>query len=167
MFGEDDRGKRRPLELHEAKLKALDKILAKHKGEPVLVLTTYTHERDRVLARHPKARLFNEKDMPEWRAGKIPVWVASPQSMSHGIDGMQDSCRIAVWMTPTYSWETYYQTNARIVRTGQVHESIVYRILVKDTIDWAVAETLRSKEEGNNGAMLAIRNLQKLRDNEP
>jgi SNF2 family DNA or RNA helicase len=66
-------------------------------------------------------------------------------------------------MTPTYSWETYTQTNARIVRTGQSHETIVYRILAKGTIDPAVAEVLRMKEEGHTGLMSAIKALQILK----
>lgn len=149
--------------VHDAKIRELAKLTKRHKGEPVLVLTSYTHERERLLAAFPEARKFHEDDMAEWRAGKIPLWIADYRSLSHGIDGIQDSCRIAVWMTPTYSAEYYFQTNARVVRTGQARESIIYRILASDTIDWAVVEAVRSKDENQSGLMQAVKNLQRLR----
>jgi hypothetical protein len=149
--------------LHDAKIKELEKLAKKHKGEPLLVLTSYTHERQRILAAFPKARKFHEDDMDDWKAGKIPMWVADYRSLSHGIDGLQDGGRIAVWATPSYSWEGVTQTNARLRRTGQAHETLVYYLLAKDTIDWAVRSVLDSKEEGHNGLMQAVKNLQRLR----
>ena len=149
--------------VHDAKIDVLRKIRKTHLKEPLLVLTSYTHERRRILEAFPEARQFHEKDLGEWQKGKIPMWVTDARSISHGIDGIQLAGRIAVWMTPTYSWETYTQTNARIVRTGQSHETIVYRILAKGTIDPAVAEVLRMKQEGHTGLMSAIKALQLLK----
>jgi SNF2 family DNA or RNA helicase len=89
--------------------------------------------------------------------------VANPGQMSHGIDGMQDGGRIIVWLTPTYDPQKFHQTNARLARTGQDMETIVYRIVVKGGIDEAVVETLRDKEETQNGAMMPLKNLQRLK----
>lgn len=150
--------------IHTAKLAALKDVRKKHPKEPLLVFTSYKHERDEVLKAFPEARKFHEKDMPEWKAGKIPMWVADARSLAHGIDGLQVSGRIAVWMSQTYSYEVYAQANARLVRTGQTKETIIYRILAKGTIDEAVVETLRSKEEGNSGLMLALKNLRRLKE---
>ena len=149
--------------VHDAKIDALRKIRKAHPKEPLLVLTSYTHERQRVLEAFPEAKQFHEKDLGDWQKGRIPMWVTDARSISHGIDGIQLAGRIAVWMTPTYSWETYTQTNARIVRTGQSSQTIVYRILAKGTIDPAVAEVLRMKEEGHSGLMAALKALQALK----
>jgi hypothetical protein len=149
--------------VHDAKIDALRKLRKAHPKEPLLVLTSYTHERKRILEAFPEARQFHEKDLGEWQKGKIKMWTTDSRSISHGIDGLQLAGRIAVWMTPTYSFETYFQTNARLVRTGQEHETIIYRILAKGTIDPAVAEALRMKEEGQEGLMVAIKALQMLR----
>jgi hypothetical protein len=46
--------------------------------------------------------MFDELLLRDWQDGRIPVWVADPRSLSHGIDGLQKSCRIAVWLTLTY-----------------------------------------------------------------
>jgi superfamily II DNA or RNA helicase len=154
---------RNVLHVHEAKLDALRDLLAKHRGEPVLVLCAFKHESARILAAITQARMFDEMDMPEWQAGDIPVWVADPRSLSHGIDGLQKSCRIAVWTSLTYSHETYVQTNARLIRTGQTAETIIYRIICPGTIDDAVAEALRDKSETQSGMLHAVRALQRLR----
>jgi superfamily II DNA or RNA helicase len=149
-------------EVHPAKLEALRTIRTRHKGEPILVLCAFKHESDRVLAALPCARMFDERHLPQWQAGEIMTWVADPRSLSHGIDGLQKSCRIAVWMTLTYSNETYLQTNARLIRTGQAAETIIYRLICPNTIDDAVAEALRTKSDTQSGMLHAVHALQKL-----
>lgn len=153
---------RNVLPVHTAKIDALRDLLAKHRGEPVLVLCGFRHESARVLEAIPEARMFDEADMTEWQAGKIPVWVADPRSLSHGIDGLQKSCRIAVWVSLTYSHETYVQTNARLIRTGQTSETLIYRLTCSGTIDDAVAEALRDKSDTQSGMLLAVRALQRM-----
>jgi superfamily II DNA or RNA helicase len=153
---------RNVLPVHDAKLDALRTLLDKHKGEPVLILTAFKHESARIIAAIPEARMFNELLLGEWQDGHIPVWVADPRSLSHGIDGLQKSCRIAIWCSLTYSHETYVQTNARLIRTGQTAETIIYRIIAPGTIDDAVAEALRDKSDTQTGMLHAVRALQRM-----
>jgi len=154
---------RKVLPVHDAKLDALRILLAKHSTEPVLVLCAFKHESARILKAIPQARMFDEHDMDAWQAGEIRTWVADPRSLSHGIDGLQKSCRIAIWCSLTYSHETYVQTNARLVRTGQTAETIIYRIIAPGTIDDAVAEALRDKSDTQSGMLHAVRALQLMR----
>jgi hypothetical protein len=154
---------RNVLPVHDAKLDALRGLLAKHSNVPVLVLCAFKHESARILKAIPHAAMFDEMEMDAWQAGKIPVWVADPRSLSHGIDGLQKSCRIAVWCSLTYSHETYVQTNARLIRTGQTAETIIYRIICPGTIDDAVAEALRDKSDTQSGMLHAVRALQLMR----
>jgi superfamily II DNA or RNA helicase len=153
---------RNVLPVHTAKLDALRGLLDKHKGEPVLILTAFKHESARILAAIPEARMFDELFLRDWQDGRIPVWVADPRSLSHGIDGLQKSCRIAIWCSLTYSNETYVQTNARLIRTGQTAETIIYRIICPGTIDDAVAEALRDKSDTQTGMLHAVRALQRM-----
>jgi len=153
---------RNVLPVHTAKLDALRTLLDKHRGEPVLILTAFKHESARILAAIPEARMFNEMMLGEWQDGRIPIWVADPRSLSHGIDGLQKSCRIAIWCSLTYSHETYVQTNARLIRTGQTAETIIYRIIAPGTIDDAVAEALRDKSDTQTGMLHAVRALQRM-----
>lgn len=150
--------------IHEAKLDALKKIRKKlGPKEPLIVFVAYKHEYQRVLDAIPGSRMFDEKDMKDWQAGKIHTWVANPASMSHGIDGLQKSCKTAVWFTLTWSNEKYLQSNARIIRTGQSHASTIYRILATDTVDQAIVESLRWKDAEQTGLLHALRNLQKMK----
>jgi len=153
---------RNVLPVHTAKLDALHTLLDKHRGEPVLILTAFKHESARIIDAIPEARMFNELQLGEWQDGRIPVWVADPRSLSHGIDGLQKSCRIAIWCSLTYSHETYVQTNARLIRTGQTAETIIYRIIAPGTIDDAVAEALRDKSDTQTGMLHAVRALQRM-----
>ena len=153
---------RNVLPVHDAKIDALRVLLDKHRGEPVLILTAFKHESARIIDSIQEARMFNEQLLGEWQSGRIPVWVADPRSLSHGIDGLQKSCRIAIWCSLTYSHETYVQTNARLIRTGQTAETIIYRIIAPGTIDDAVAEALRDKSDTQTGMLHAVRALQRM-----
>lgn len=149
--------------VHDAKINALVKLRKAHGDEPMLVLSGFRHEAERILAALPCARRFHEDDMDKWRAGEIRTWVAHHASLSHGIDGIQDSCRVAVWVTPTWSNESYIQTNARLIRTGQTRETVIHRLIASDTIDEAVIEALRTKSDTQSGLLNAVRALQLLR----
>lgn len=149
-------------EIHSAKIDALKKLRKKHGKEPMLVLVGFRHESARILKAIPGSRMFDEKDLGAWQRGEIHTWIADPRSLSHGIDGIQKGGRIAVWMTPTWSGETEQQTNARLVRTGQSNETVIYRILVPGTIDDAVCEALREKSDTQRGLFNALKALQKM-----
>jgi superfamily II DNA or RNA helicase len=153
---------RNVLLVHTAKISALRSVLDRHQGEPVLVLCAFKHESARVLEAIPGAKMFDEAAMADWQAGKIPVWVADARSLSHGIDGLQVSCRIAIWVSLTYSHETYVQTNARLIRTGQTAETLIYRLICSGTVDDAVAESLRNKSDTQSGMLHAVRALQRM-----
>ena len=153
---------RNVLLVHTAKISALRSVLDRHQGEPVLVLCAFKHESARVLEAIPGAKMFDEAAMADWQAGKIPVWVADARSLSHGIDGLQVSCRIAIWVSLTYSHETYVQTNARLIRTGQTAETLIYRLICSGTVDDAICEALRDKSDTQSGMLHAVRALQRM-----
>ena len=151
--------------LHTAKHATLAKIIKKH--SPVLVLTRYKSEMKAILDAFPEAERFDERRMDDWRAGKIPVWIAQPASLSHGIDGIQDSCSTIVWMSLTYSLEQYEQTNARILRTGQDKAATIYRIMAAGCIDWVVASAIENKSEGQSLLMASVGMLQRANSASP
>ena len=149
--------------IHDAKLEALLKLRKKHGKEPMLVLVSYKHESEHLLKHIKGSQMFDERDLDKWKAGKIHTWVADFRSLSHGIDGIQQGGRIAVWHTPPWSHEGYVQTNARLIRTGQTQRTIIYRLIASNTIDDAVVEALRDKADTQSGLMHALKNLQKMR----
>ena len=145
--------------LHKSKHAAIEKIINKH--QPVLILTHYKAEMQSILDAFPQAERFDENRMDDWKAGKIPVWVSNFKSISHGIDGIQKSCSTIIWASLTYSLESYQQTNARILRTGQGNKAKIYRILAEDTVDYIIANTLERKHQGQSSLMQAVKMLQR------
>lgn len=148
--------------IHTAKIDALLKLKKSLGDEPLLVMIGYDHERQHLLAQIPEAVEFREEDMPLWQAGRIPYWVCHPAQMSHGIDGIQVAGKHVVWLTPTHSSETYHQTNARVVRQGQQHVTTIHRILVENSIDWAVVSAVEEKTGTQRNLLTALKNLQRL-----
>ena len=146
---------------HWEKIEVLKKLSAKLK-KPLLVATSFIHERDRIVQRVPGAEVFREDRLDAWNAGKIPVWVADPRSVGHGLN-LQAGGDTVVWFTPTYSRELYDQMNARLARHGQENRTTVIRLIAKNTIDEAVVETLRNKGDQQSGLKNALRNFQRTR----
>lgn len=138
--------------LHDAKLVALAKLHMREGRKPMLVATQYTHERDRICAQVPGAVAFNDRDIPKWKKGKIPLWVAHPLSISHGLNLQSGGSRVC-WATLGYSKELYDQYNGRLIRKGQEEETRVFRLVCPGTIDDAAVQALSDKGETSDAFM--------------
>lgn len=150
--------------VHDAKIEALRKILRDSGDENVIVFTNYIHERERVAAAvgGTDAAKFKGDIETAWNSGKIKTLVADPRSLGHGLN-LQKGGRTIVWYSPTWSREYYDQANARVARKGQSEQPLVYRIICKDTVDEAVIETLREKGDGQAQMLAVLKNLAALK----
>lgn len=156
---------RNVFDIHGAKVEALRELIKETK-EPMMVVCSYRHEMDRLKRDIPGIELFSDYKSAEevcdkWNAGKIPVMVVHPAAVGHGLN-LQQGGRIICWYSMTWSRELYDQTNARLARKGQVKQPIIYRLLIKNGIDEACAETLRERGEAQGELLTTIKNLQKL-----
>lgn len=155
--------------IHDAKLKALQKIIKDHKGEPVMVACNYVHEQERIKAAFPQATMFQDAKTEKaqkalesaWNAGKIQLLVSDPRSMGHGLN-LQDGGRVGVWFGPTYDREIYDQWNARLARQGQKKVPILYRLICSGKMDDVAIETLRERHTGQMSLLDALRNFRKM-----
>ena len=162
---------RNVIELHDSKLKECKRIVKSHEGEPVLITYMFKHEEERLLKAFPDAISFSqartEKQQTElaelWNAGHVPVMLAHPASVGHGIN-LQKGGRIMIWFSLTWSRELYDQMIARLARYGQEAVTLVYRLLCSNTVDDAVAEALREKGEDQAALMDAIAMFRELED---
>ena len=148
-------------EIHDAKIKALRKLWESEGKKPMLVATKFIHERERICKTIPEAVEFSSGKLDAWNAGKIPLLVAHPASMSHGLN-MQHGGSRAVWFTLTYDPEEYDQFNARIARTGQDQVTRVFHLMVSGTLDDAVMAALESKKQTQSGLLEVLKNIQTL-----
>ena len=96
-------------------LQGITNFLRKH-GETVELVYggTSRNERDRIF------RAFQNETTPR-------ILVAHPVCMSHGLT--LTAANIIVWYAPVQSLETYEQANARIVRPGQKHKTLIVHLL--------------------------------------
>lgn len=155
--------------IHHLKFDALKKI-AKDHGEPLFVASIFKHEQDRIRHLFPHAKFFadaknqqtQEAMLNEWNAGKIPMMVAHPASVGHGLN-FQYGGSALVFTTLTYSRELYEQMIARFARRGQKSVTKVYRLIVPGTVDDAVAEALANKAENEARLISALQMLESYR----
>lgn len=143
-------------ELHTIKLDALEELLEAAGGDPVLVLYAYQHDADRIRQRIACRALDTPDDIDAWNRGEIPVALAHPASIGHGLN-LQDGGHIIVWFSVTWSLELYQQANERLNRPGQKNVCRIYHLILNGTHDRRVLEALRRKENGQNGALEALR----------
>lgn len=154
--------------VHEAKIKALRKLLSTSPMENVLIATNYVHERETVCANLGSAAVdaakFKGDIEKEWNSGRIKFLVADPRSLGHGLN-LQDGGRTIVWFSPTWSREYYDQFNARLARKGQDKQPLIFRLIVSGTMDDAVIESLREKGEGQSEMLRVLTNFRLMKAN--
>lgn len=143
-------------ELHSIKLDALEELIEEAGGDPVLVLYAYKHDADRIRARIPCRGLDSADDIDAWNRGEIPVALAHPASIGHGLN-MQDGGHIIIWYGLTWSLELYQQANERLNRPGQKNVCRIYHLILAGTHDSRVLDALKRKNAGQAAALEALR----------
>ena len=142
--------------LHDIKLDALEELIEEAGGESVLVLYAYQHDADRIRERIKCRALDKPEDIDAWTRGEIPVALAHPASIGHGLN-LQDGGHILIWFGLTWSLELYQQANERLNRPGQKNVCRVYHLVLKGTHDSRVLQSLKNKDIGQAAAIEALR----------
>lgn len=142
-------------ELHDAKLEALERLVADWQGEPVLVAYHFKHDLQRLQQAFKKGRVLDKdpKTIRDWNAGKIPLLFAHPQSAGHGLN-LQDGGRIIVFFGHWWNNEEREQIIERLgpvrqEQAGHPRSVFLYDIIATDTVDELVSERHKSKREVN------------------
>lgn len=143
-------------EIHDVKLDALEEMLEEAGGDNVLVLYAYKHDADRIKKRIACRPLDTPDDIDAWNRGEVPVALAHPASIGHGLN-LQEGGHIIIWFGLPWSLELYQQANERLNRPGQKHICRVYHLILKGTHDARVLKSLQNKEEGQAAAIEALK----------
>lgn len=138
-------------EVHDAKLQALESIVAEAAGMPALVAYHFKSDLARLLKAFPKGRALdkNPQTIRDWNAGKIPVLFAHPASAGHGLN-LQDGGNILVFFGHWWDLEQFLQIIERIGPTRQAQAGhdrpvFIYHIVATDTVDEIVMARRDSK----------------------
>ncbi|MGG2143923.1 SNF2-related protein [Symbiopectobacterium sp. RP] len=138
-------------EIHDAKLQALESVIAESGGMPVLVAYHFKSDLARLLKAFPKGKQLDSdpQTLRDWNAGKIPVLFAHPASAGHGLN-LQDGGNILVFFSHWWDLEQYQQIIERIGPTRQIQAGhnrpvFIHHIIAADTVDELVMERRDSK----------------------
>ena len=142
--------------LHNIKLDALEELIEAAGGDSVLVLYSYKHDAERIRERIECRALDTPEDMDAWNRGEIPVALAHPASIGHGLN-LQDGGHIIIWYGVPWSLELYQQANERLNRPGQKHVCRIYHLILDGTHDLRVLKSLNNKDQGQAAAIEALR----------
>ncbi len=154
--------------VHSLKLEALERIIDEANGNQVLVAYQFKSDATRIMEHFKSIKPINltacktssslENAMTKWKKGECQLMIGHPQSMGHGIDGLQDNGHILVWFGLNWSLDLYEQFNARLRRQGQGIPVICHRIIMKGTLDYVQKATLGSKDESQASLRREIKN---------
>ena len=125
-------------------------------GEPVLVFYAFQHDRDRIKARIDCRELKTSADIDDWNAKQIPVAIAHPASVGHGLN-LQEGGHIIIWYGLTWSLELYQQANERLNRPGQTNICRIYHLILQGTADELVLAALKSKDTSQSALIEALK----------
>ena len=147
------------VDIHSRKLDALAEILDTANGQPVLVFYNYRHDFDRLnkaFRSYKPQTLKDQKDIQAWNEGEIPLLLAQPASMGHGLN-LQAGGHIIVWYGLNWSLELYQQANARLYRQGQKNGVVIHRLIAHGTVDEDVIQRLEGKDATQEGFMESLK----------
>lgn len=143
---------------HTAKIEALVDLIDEQNGQPLLVAVGFQHEAEAIAKAVKKEFGFDvpylgggisagagERIASDWNAGKLPVLLAHPSSVAHGLN-LQAGGRAVCWYTPTWSLEEYLQFNGRVWRQGQKGTVVVHHLVAGGTIDETVIARVAGKD---------------------
>lgn len=140
-------------EVHKAKVEALESIIEEAGGAAVLVAYKFKSDRERLL-KHFKGAvdLATTAGMAAFKAGKASIGIGHPDSIGHGIDGMQEVCNEIAFFGLDYNLETRQQIIERIGPTRQFQSGFdrpvfVHNIIAKGTLDELVLERVETKAD--------------------
>lgn len=147
------------IELHTAKLEALEEIIEEAGDSNILLFYKYKHDLARIEEHFKKikpVRLDNSEDIKTWNTGNIKLYLAHPASAGHGLN-LQAGGDVIVWFGNTWSLELYQQANARLHRQGQTKPVTIVHIVAKGTIDEDILKSIVNKQKGQDALLEAVK----------
>lgn len=150
IFNENHEG----IDIHTAKSDAVGELVEELAGKPALIAYEFAHDLRRLQAIFPEAPHLGggvssrqQRSIEDrWNAGVLPVLLAQPQSVAHGLN-LQGVGAAVIWHSLTWNLEDYEQLIRRVWRQGQKDRVVVHHVVAKDTVDEVVLKTVMKKDK--------------------
>lgn len=139
------------MDLHDAKISALEDIIEEASGAPVLVGYQWVPALARLQKAFPDGLVLSRtEDLRKAQQGRGRVWFGHPASMGHGVDGLQEHCNIMAYFDHWWNLEERDQILGRVGPTRQMQAGkdravFVHNLVARDTVDDLVIERTESK----------------------
>jgi len=148
-----EEGSKEFVNVHDEKLDALTDLIEELSGEPLLITYQFKFDAVRIAARLKIPSIGSGSvaaDMAviqAFRRGELPAVMGHPETISLGLDGLQDSCHNICWYGLPWNLLHYLQTIDRVRRQGSRSNTVtLHRIIARGTIDEDVLEVLDKKD---------------------
>ena len=141
--------------LHSEKIDALKEVI-EETGSPIIVLYNFNHELEGLKKAFKNAVVFDASKIEDWNAGKIPLMFLHPGSSGHGVN-LQYGGHTMVAFSASFSQEQMSQAMARIDRQGQAHPVFFHYLMVRDSVDELIFETLQNKSHNQTSILKRIK----------
>lgn len=141
-------------DIHDAKLEALQDYLEQLGGKPCLIAYEFDFDRQKIQSKL-KIPCIGKGSTPkkdslliqQFRRGELTALLGHPETISLGLDGLQDSCHNIFWYGIPWNLLHYLQTIDRVRRQGSEAEFVVNtRLIAEDTVDERVVKVLGQKD---------------------
>lgn len=138
-------------QIHDEKLDALASVIEEAGGMPVMVAYQFRSDLARICKAFPKAAdLSVESNLEAFKAGHVPIGLAHPKSLGHGINSLAKVTNILCFFGHDWNLELYDQIIGRIDYIRQFQAGLdrplyIHHILARDTADEIVMARRDSK----------------------
>jgi SNF2 family DNA or RNA helicase len=140
--------------LHKEKANVVREIVD-GTGSPVIVAYRFQEEYD--ILKEALGDLAHDANTPNlqkrWNAGELPVLLAHPASVGHGLNLQTGPGHTMVWATLPWSLEEYMQMNKRLARQGQTRPVTIHHLISPKTVDPAIKLALQGKKSIQDAIM--------------
>lgn len=151
------------IEVHDAKIEALESVVEEANGAPILVAYHFKSDLARLQRAFPGGRTLDAEPstIVDWNAGRIPLLFAHPASAGHGLS-LQDGGNIIVFFGQWYDLEQHDQIIERIgpvrqLQSGHNRPVFVHYIIADKTVD----EVVMARRESKTGVQQLLLNYMK------
>ena len=140
------------VEVHDEKIELLKSVVEEAGGMPVLVAYHFKSDKARIQKAFGKQAvdLSDTQGMAAAKRGEGLVWLGHPQSVGHGVDGLQRFTSIICFFSTNWSAENDAQIIERIGPMRQAQAGLnrpvyVYRLIARETVEEAAVARLASR----------------------
>jgi len=144
-------GEPKTIEVHDAKLDALESLLNDLAGASLMVAYHFRSDLARLQRTFPEGvDLATPEGLHAFRTGEARLGFGHPASIGHGIDGLQNVCNAIAFFAQDWNLETHDQIIERIGPVRQMQAGLdrpvfIHYLVAQGTLDEVVMARRTSK----------------------